>query len=416
MKYRPRQLELLISEALSDTRVVIVSGARQAGKSTLARHVLREAPDAVVRQLDRPNELSAARLDPTEFVRHGGVMLIDEIQRAPELMLPIKAEVDADNRPGQFLLTGSARLLGLRGLPDALVGRSETIELWPLSQGEIDGRPDGFVGAVFEDPSLLSTAQALTKGDYLARAIRGGFPEAVSRTDTRRSRFFGSYIRDLLDRDVTQLGDIQRRDVLDRLLKLLAARAATPIAITNLANDLSISPATVERYVALFEEVFLLKRIPAWSNSATSRATRARKLVMVDSGVCAHLVGASSQRMERDPVLAGSLLENFVLSEVMRQLEWSPSTAQLMHYRTRDGQEVDGVLEHQDGRLVGIEVKASSSIATDDVRHLVHLRDRADDRFALGVLLYTGTEIVSLGDRLVAAPIDSLWESASPGT
>ena len=275
--YRPRHLERVIAEALADARVVIVNGARQAGKSTAVHRLVRDRPGVVERKLDRPNDLTAARLDPTEFVSHDGLLVIDEVQRAPELILPIKARVAADNRAGQDLLTGSARLLGLRTLPDALVGRSETVELWPFAQGEIDGVPDRFVDAVFGSSPDLATAATLGRSDYLARVVRGGFPVAVERSGNRRGRFFESYARDLIDRDVTQLGEIQRRDDLARLLSILADRTARPLSIEGIANGLAISKNTVERYIALFEEVFLVKRIPAWTNSATTRATRQRQ-------------------------------------------------------------------------------------------------------------------------------------------
>jgi len=407
--YRNRHAEQAIRLALSDTRIVVVNGARQAGKSTVVHALVDARPRSLERRLDRASELQAARHDPTEFVRHDGLLIIDEVQRAPELILPIKAQVDRDNRPGQYLLTGSARLLGLRNLPDALVGRAETIELWPFSQGEIDARPDRFVDAVFGDTVRLQTDGTLTRADYLQRAVRGGFPEAIDRGGGRRSRFFESYVRDLIDRDVTQLGEIQRRDELSRLLRLLAARMATPLRIENVANELSISKSTVERYVALFEEVFLVKRIGAWSNSATSRATHTRKLLVVDSGLAAHLTGLTPDRLKRDPAYGGPLLENFVLGELARQLTWADTFARLYHYRTRDGQEVDAVLEHNDGRLVGIEVKASSTVTAEDFRHLVHLRDRTDERFHAGIVLYAGTDILSFGDRLIAAPADALW-------
>ena len=192
MIYRPRHLEGVITEALADTRVVIVNGARQAGKSTAVHRLIRDRPGVIERKLDRPNDLTAARLDPTEFVTHDGLLVIDEIQRAPELILPIKARVDADNRAGQYLITGSARLLGLRTLPDALVGRSETIELWPFAQGEIDDAPDRFVDTVFGAAAHLSTAATLSRSDYLDRNVRGGFPEAVERSGNRRARFFES--------------------------------------------------------------------------------------------------------------------------------------------------------------------------------------------------------------------------------
>jgi predicted AAA+ superfamily ATPase len=258
---------------------------------------------------------------------------------------------------------------------------------------------------------MLSTTASLSRADYLERVARGGFPGAVERNGNRRARFFEAYANDLIDHDVTQLGDIQRRDDLRRLSSILADRTATPLSIDGIAGALSISKNTVERYVALFEEVFLVKRLPAWTNSATTRATRQRKLVFVDAGLCAHLAGLSLERLIRDSARAGSLVESFVISELMRQLAWSDVFARAYHYRTRDGDEVDAVLEHHDGRIVGIEVKASSTVSDSDVRHLRHLRAKAGDRFHQGVVLYTGTQVLSMGDRLIAAPIDSLWHS-----
>jgi predicted AAA+ superfamily ATPase len=258
---------------------------------------------------------------------------------------------------------------------------------------------------------MLSTTASLSRADYLERVARGGFPGAVERSSNRRARFFEAYANDLIDRDVTQLGDIQRRDDLKRLSSILADKTATPLSIDGIAGALAISKNTVERYVALFEEVFLVKRVPAWSNSATTRATRQRKLVFVDSGLCAHLAGLSLEGLIRDRARAGSLVESFVISELMRQLAWSDVFARVYHYRTRDGDEVAAVLEHHDGRIVGIEVKASSTLSDSDVRHLRHLRAKAGDRFHRGVVLYTGTEVLSMGDRLIAAPIDSLWHS-----
>lgn len=411
--YLPRQAERIVQAALNDTRIVVVNGARQAGKSTLVHAVMRGRHDALERRLDRPSELQGARSDPERFVMHDGLLVIDEIQRAPELVLPIKAIVDTSNKPGQFLLTGSARLLGLRALPDALVGRSETIELWPFSQGEIDGAPDGFVDAVFAGSDTLSRDGETDRDEYIERATRGGFPEAVTRSEGRRSRWFESYLNDLIDRDVTRLSDIQRRPDLDRLVRLLAGRMATPIVVENVANVLGVPKSTVDRYLALFEEVFLVKRIPPWSNSATTRASRQRKLLFVDTGLGAHLSGRTTARARKDDTLAGQLLENFVISEIARQLTWSSEYVRLHHYRARTGEEVDAVLESADGRVVGIEVKAASTAMIGDFRHLRHLERRIGKQFLHGFVLYTGRRAVPFGDRLTAIPLDLVWRAAA---
>ena len=405
-----RHAESAVSEALADTRVVVVIGARQAGKSTLVKLVTKGILNTEIRQLDRPTELAAARKDPESFVRHDGLLVIDEIQRSPELILPIKSIVDAEPNPGRFLLTGSARLLGLRNLPDSLIGRSETIELWPFSQGELGGVREDFLDRAFADNPMRTTSTTLLRANYLNRAVVGGYPEATKRTDGRRRKFFDAYIDDLIDRDITQLSEIQRRPDLIRLLALLAQRMATPVSIRNLAEELVVPKSTVERYVALLEEVYVIKHLSGWATSATKRATQREKLFFVDSGLAAHLAGLTETNLSRHEASIGQLLENFVIGEVCRQLSWSSAGARAYHYRDRDGREVDLILEARDGRIVGIEVKAGATVRAEDVRHLAHLRDALGDRFHRGIVLHTGDTTRSFGDRIVATPLAALWE------
>ncbi|MGL4744460.1 MAG: ATP-binding protein, partial [Dermatophilaceae bacterium] len=188
----PRHASTAVSRALEDTRVVVVNGARQTGKSTLARLVTDDRGGTEVRYLDDAATRAAAAADPAAFVRHDGLLVLDEVQRVPDLLLAIKHRVDLDPTPGQYLLTGSARLFALRDIPDVLPGRAETIELWPLSQGELAGEPDGFVDGVFEHGADLDVSPGKeNRESYLARALRGGYPGAVRRADPgRRARFF----------------------------------------------------------------------------------------------------------------------------------------------------------------------------------------------------------------------------------
>jgi uncharacterized protein len=410
--FRERKAQGRILEALGDTRVVIVNGARQSGKSTLVHRLVSQMDGAVERHLDRATERDAARRDPDSFVQHSGLIAIDEVQRVPDLILSIKAQVDEVNRAGSFLLTGSARLLGMRRLPDALVGRSETIELWPFSQGEIDGTPDGFVDIVFGSDAgadAFDVPGGFSNADELLRATRGGFPDAVEREERRRSRFFEAYLNDLIDRDVAQLAEIQRRDQLRRLLAILAARTASPLVIEAVASDSGLPATTVERYVSLLEEVFLIKRISAWSSSNTNRAVRQRKLMFVDSGIATSLIGMSVDKLRKNPAMAGPIIENFVLSELARSLTWCEERVSLFHYRSRDGEEIDAILEAADGRIVGIEVKSARSVRDEDFRHLRTLQRREPARFHLGVVLYSGTQVHSFGPRLLAIPMSAVW-------
>lgn len=411
--YLPRRAADLVLEALADTRVVVVNGARQVGKSTLAEMVLRQTPGGVARFLDDPGTRAAAIEDPVRFVRHEALLLIDEVQRVPDLWLAIKNLVDREPRAGRFLLTGSARLLGLRSLPDALPGRSETIELWPLSQGEIDGAPDGFVDAAFCcGAALRAESIGLRRSDYLARATRGGYPEAVRReSPRRRRRFFESYLADIITRDVKQVADIGRTGDMRRLIALLAAQTGGLLNTSRLAGALSISAPTVRSYLDILETIYLIRLVPAWSASATTRAVGTPKLIFVDSGVAGYLAtGAVADA----PV--GGLLENFALGELARQLAWSRVPVRLYHYRDRDQYEVDAVLEDNAGQIVGVEVKAAETVRADDFRGLRLLQRRLGDRFRAGFVLYCGSESLTFGDGLTCLPMSALWTTpAWPG-
>ncbi|MGW6446678.1 ATP-binding protein [Lentzea sp. NPDC055074] len=397
--YVPRRAAELVAEALLDTRVVVLNGARQVGKSTLAEKVLRQHGGAA-RYLDQGPVRAIAEADPGAFVQHDGLLLIDEVQRVPDLWLEIKHTVDRDPRPGRFLLTGSARLLALKELPDALPGRSETVELWPLSQGEIDGTTDGFVDSAFvRGPELRAEWHELRKKDYLARARRGGYPEALLReSPRRRTKFFEGYLADLMARDVKQVADIEKASDMRKLMSLLAAQTAGMLSFNRLAGELGLSTNTVKRYVEILETIYLVRTVPAWSAKATTRAVATPKVLFVDSGIAAHL-GADE----------GALLENFVLGELARQLTWSETRATLHHYRDRDQYEVDAVLEDHLGHVIGIEVKAAESVRTDDFRGLRLLQRRLGDRFLAGFVLYSGEFSGSFGDGMTCLPISALW-------
>ncbi|HEX5116685.1 MAG TPA: ATP-binding protein [Pseudonocardiaceae bacterium] len=407
----PRHAETLVAEALRDTRVVLVNGARQAGKSTLTRLAAGGHPDTVTRLLDDPATLRSAQDDPSDFVDHDGLMLIDEIQLAPELLRPIKLTVDLDPTPGRFLLTGSSRVLSLRTLPDALPGRMEVIELWPFSQGEINEAPDRFVDAAFRHGPRLEHSSPLRRRDYVDRIVVGGFPEAVRRTPRRRTAFFDAYLSTLIERDVLELANIERRGELVKLLALLAGHAGSLLVPATLADQSGIPRTTLVRYLDLLSSVFLIKSIPAWSSGQTQRAVGTPKLAFVDTGIACHLIGQDASRLNEPGGAAGPMLENFVVMELARQLTWSEERGRLYHYRTRDQIEVDAVIETPDGRVIGVEVKAGSTIRTEDLTGLRNLASRLGDRFVAGFVLYTGQQTLPYGDKLRAVPVDALWHS-----
>jgi len=404
-----RHAERLVTQALSDTRVVLVNGARQCGKSTLVAQIAKES-GAAWYSLDRPETLQSARRDPITFVRSACPMVIDEIQRAPDLLLPMKELVDAEPMPGRFLLTGSARLLGLRGLPDTLPGRMETIELWPLGQSEIDGGATGFVDTLFAGRPLAHESSA-SRDDYIHRIVRGGFPEAVARAGRRRERFIESYVADLVNRDIRQLAAIERGPHLRTLIDLLSARVGQTFTNAGLARALGLSQQTVERYLTLLEEVFLIKRIPGWGASANARAVSMPKLAFVDSAIATVMMGADEDDLRRIDGPIGPLLESFAAMEIARQLPLAAHTISLFHYRTKEQVEVDLVLQNRRHDVVGIEIKASATVKDEDFRGLRHLLARLGDGFRAGVVLYLGRQTLPFGDGLQAVPLDAVWQT-----
>jgi len=406
----PRRAASDIVDALADTRVVLVNGARQAGKSTLVRAVAGERA-AEWRDLDLPRDRQSALADPAGFVAFDGLMVIDEIQRAPELLLAIKATVDVDPRPGRFLLTGSSRLLWLRDLPDTLPGRMQTIELWPFSQGEIESAPDGFIDAAFELGPKIRHESTVTRADYADRVVRGGLPEAVARSDTRRrGRFLDSYVQNLVDRDIRQLAEIERVPQLRTLIRLLAARSGLLVTAGSLESESKLSRPTIARYMHLLEEVFLVKRIPGWPRNLGTRVTRASKLIFVDSGVAARLLALDALTLRRPGSPFGPLLESFVLSELARQITWAQEPVDLYYYRDHNKVEVDAILEDRRGRAVGIQVRAASTVRSDDFNGLRRLADKLGDDFLLGVVFYTGDATLPFGPKLRAMPVSALWQ------
>ncbi|MFE3101085.1 ATP-binding protein [Nocardia tengchongensis] len=301
--------------------------------------------------------------------------------------------------------------MALRSVPNALPGRMEAIELWPLSQGEIDGAPDRFIDCAFERGPQLGYDGTENRDHYIERVARGCFPEAVAGEGKRRSRFFSSYVADLINRDVMQLSEIERAAEMFTLANLVAARSGQLLVPGALGNELGLPKDTVARYLRLLEEVFLIKRIPAWSRNLTTRAVATSKVFMVDSGIATYLCGADSCALRAVNGPLGPLLEGFVAAELARQLTWSDQEARMFHYRTRDNVEVDIILENNRREVIAIEVKAAATVKGEDFRGLRHLAERLGDDLLAGYVLYTGTETLPFGPKFRALPVSALWNA-----
>jgi hypothetical protein len=400
----------LVTEALADTRVVLLMGARQVGKSTLAREIVRKDYPASIVNLDEQPQREAALADPEGFV--AGLqrpVLIDEVQRGgPDLSLAIKSIVDADFSPGQFLLTGSANVLRSRRVWEALTGRIEIVKLSPLTQAEIEGSTLNFVDAIFAGAPPRVEGAPKGREALIGRLAPSGYPEARTRSPKRRARWYENYLLTTLERDLRDISQARKLSEMPRLLRLVASQSANLFKARGLSSKLDINHETVEDHVSLLEAIFLVQRLRAWTPGIGNREIRHQKIYVSDTGLLLHLLGADETRLVDDDQITGKALENFVAMEVVRHAESSEEGPSVFHYR-RDRDEIDVVLENRAGDICAIEVKASATLNKRDWGALARLRDARFESFRCGVLFYAGAETVALGDRLFAVPLSGLW-------
>ncbi|HMR23374.1 MAG TPA: ATP-binding protein [Micropruina sp.] len=408
-----RLLRPRVEEALSDTRIVVLQGARQVGKSTLAELIAQERRSLTV-TLDDVDVRRFASDDPAGFVAQfpEGLLVIDEVQRVPGLIVALKAAVDRDKRPGRFLVTGSANLLDLTATHESLAGRAQPLALYSLSQAELEKQPASFVDHAFHGQRFSGHASDLTRADYLERACSGGYPEALNRPPgRRREEWYATYVTQIVNRDALDVSGLQRLADLPRLLRFIAARSGSGMVWSALASDAGIPRTTLDPYVRLLETLYLIHVLPAWTANLTSREVKQPKVFLLDTGLAASLLGVTTDGL--GPTVpnspAGGLLEGLVVGELRRQLGWSSQRASLFHYREQRGAEVDIVIEAPDGRVVGIEVKAAATVQPKDLAGLAILRDKLGHRFVGGYVLHTGPTARMVADRVSAVPIGALW-------
>jgi uncharacterized protein len=407
----PRHVRPLVVEALRSSRVVCLVGARQTGKSTLVRDIAKSDHPASVRTLDHKPTLTSALADPTGFVYElPRPAVIDEVQRAPEVLLAIKQLVDEDPEPrGQFLLTGSADIMTLPTVADALPGRVRYVELWPFSQGELTGVRENFLSGIFANrPPQLDEAPT-GRAQYVDRIATGGFPEVQKLSPRNRNAFFDGYVSSLLAREIEDVADVRDRDAMGRLIRLVATRIGGPIDYASLSRDAAIADKTVKAYLGALERLFVVRRLEPWFTNLGQRTIKAPKINVTDTGLLAHLMRVDARGIAQDDALTGRVFEAFVVGEITRQASWADDTLHLYHYRDRGKREVDLLIERNDGTLCAIEVKSAASVGLRDLHGLRYLRDHLGDRFRCGVILYAGSTTVPFGDRLWAVPIAGLW-------
>ncbi len=393
---------------MADTPVVLLAGPRQVGKTTLVRQL---AGAGGLRYLTMDDDLTllSAREDPVGMIRGLDRAVIDEIQRAPGLLLAIKKSVDEDRRPGRFLLTGSANLMAVPNVADSLAGRMETLSLLPLSQSEIEGRSTNWLDCVFSGQFPQPTSLA-HKDDLVGRVLRGGYPEAISRpTVRRRTAWARQYLDALIARDVRDVSGIEKLDQLPRFLRALAQTAGQMCNYAQLGGQVHMDGKTASKYLSVFEQMYLLRRVNVWARNHLNRVIKSPKLQFIDSGLLSALLELTAEQVVKDRTRLGNVLETFVFGELLKHATTAESDYTLMYYRDTEKVEVDLVIENAAGHLVGVEVKASATVREGDLKGLRKLSGLAGQDFKMGVLLYDGDEIMPLDDRIWAAPLSTLW-------
>lgn len=401
-------------DILSVSRAGAIAGPRQAGKSTLAKQLQAAGVVPNYFSLDDEGTRAAALADPDGFVLAlPRPAVIDEVQRAPDLMLAIKQILDQDQTPGQFLLTGSADLVTARVVADALPGRVEYVNLWPLARAEIGGSAGSVIDALLSGDPPQVTGAAKGRAASAELVVAGGFPDALGRSSRQRMRYFRSYVQTMLGHDLRDIGEIRvERSKLGRLLRLLAARSGELVNYSALGRELALDDKTVKAHLELLEQLFLIRRLAPWSVNLGARQVKTPKLLLCDSGLAAALVGADAARYAAPDQggLAGMLLETFAVMELVKQATWSAAAVELFFYRDTEKREVDLVIESANGDVAAIEMKSAASVSAADTRGLRLLRDKLGSRFRSGVVVYTGEHTLRLDDRIWALPLSGLWQ------
>lgn len=405
----PRFAKERIEDALSDTRVVLISGPRQSGKTTLAMDVARGKRPFLT--LDDANVLRSAVDDPVSFVRGLERAVIDEVQRVPDLLLAIKNLVDDDKTPGRFLLTGSANLMTIPKVADSLAGRMEVIRLLPLSQAELIGVKSNFIDRAFSGEKPAAD-NIIVAADLIEAVLSGGYPEALGRKRwPRKQDWYHGYLDALVQRDVRDVAQIDQLAVMPKLLSVLAEHSGQLVNYSGIGAAVDLNHVTTQKYVGVFESLYLVHTLQSWFTNRLKRLTKSPKLHFLDAGLLAAMRDVSPDRVAKDKTAFGPILETFVFSELRKIASWSDQCCSFAHYRDKDKNEVDIVLENRRGEVVGIEVKSSATVSKADFAGMRKLAEACGKKFMQGMVLYDHDQIVPFGENMFAAPLSCLWSA-----
>ncbi|MGB0934530.1 MAG: ATP-binding protein [Alphaproteobacteria bacterium] len=399
-----------VKEALADTPVVFIMGARQSGKTTLVQGLIDDSWEYVT--FDDQTQLEAAKFDPVSFIAKfaGKRVVLDEVQRVPEIFLAIKKTVDEDRRPGRFLLTGSANALLLPQIADSLAGRIEAIQLYPLSMCEVSGQGNRTFLSKLMAGTIPKNAEEIPRAQLINMLIAGGFPEPAQRKqETRQAKWYQQYIQTLIQRDIKDISSISNVAEAEKVIRLAAFFSGKLVNFSELGAKIGLNYKAIQKYLQLLEQLFLLETLPAWHSNEYKRLVKAPKMHLADTGIISSIRGLTKDMLIKNPHEMGSLLETFVYNELRKQASWLHFQPAFTHYRDKDKVEVDIIIEDSNGQCFAFEVKASATLSSSDLKGIQKFSEVAGKRFQQGVLVYTGDKIVPFGPNILAVPVSALW-------
>jgi hypothetical protein len=404
-----RHLEHRLLDSLAHFPVVLLIGARQVGKSTLVRQIAGTAWPARYLTLDDRTTLDAALRDPDGFVQGlDGPAVIDEVQRAPDLLRAIKLVVDRARRPGRFLLTGSAHVLTLAKVSETLAGRVAVHELRPFAWSELKRSVAPRISRLFDTAAsrlLLGEKAAAPFGQVRDLLLTGAFPDpALMKSDSARRTWFESYRQTYLERDLRDIAAVAHLPEFSRLMIALALRTGTLLNVAELSRDIGLPETTIKRDLQLLAQTFQVGTLPPFASTRVKRLVKTPKVYWTDTGMAAHLAAARSWSDLGRRNLGGFFLETWVHTEIRKLLSLEQESVELTFWRTHDGHEVDFLLE-RGGEMVGIEVKSAAAVRSRDLSGLARCREAFGRRWRLSLVLYAGSEALTIDERTVALPL-----------
>lgn len=390
---------------------LLVIGPRQCRKTTLVKMIGKDLNMGYLSCDDLPT-LASIEFDSVGFLREQvKPLIIDEAQRAPELFLPTKVDIDSHRQAGRYLLTGSANLLLAPKLGDSLTGRMGICNLWPLSQGELIGIQERLIEKLFKEEPFEAKYPSISQLDLIRKLQLGGFLALHTASSAQERReWCNDYLFNALQKDINDLSKIEHFSQMPSLLYGLANRVSSPININALTDLIRTSEATIRRYIELLKSLFLLYPLAAWSRNLDKKLAKAPKIYFSDSALLLHVLDFDEQKLLKIPNVLGQVFENFVIMEIVKQATWSSQPIKLYHYRTHDKEEVDLILEGPSGKIIGIEIKLADIVCKDDLKGLMSLKEYAGDNFHKGIILYTGNSVLPFGP-FSAIPLTALWSS-----